>query len=247
MTAGILFSAFVMALLGGVHCAAMCGGVAVLAEDRMALPLRRVRPGQLWLEQWVMHLGRLTTYAVLGGLLGAVGMLVWQQSWLPLQRWLFAAGSFWMIGYGVLLMLPGFRDRTGLAGRMGLWLGRLVRNLPGHAMLGRYLAGRPVLQRYAAGLGWGLIPCGMVYGALALALLAGNPLGSALVMLAFGAGTLPNLLLLSGGAGWLRHFVRRPAVRSTLALAVTGFGLLGLYRAVHLPDALLAQGFCVTF
>ncbi|HVL08118.1 MAG TPA: sulfite exporter TauE/SafE family protein [Burkholderiaceae bacterium] len=247
MTAGILFSAFVMALLGGVHCAAMCGGVAVLAEDRMALPLRHARPGQLWLEQWVMHLGRLTTYALLGGLLGAVGMLVWQQSWLPVQRWLFAAGSFWMIGYGLLLMLPGTRDRTGWAGRMGLWLGRLVRTLPGHATFGRWLAGRPVLQRYVAGLGWGLIPCGMVYGALALALLAGNPLGSALVMLAFGAGTLPNLLLLSGGAGWLRHWVRRPAVRSTLALAVTGFGLLGLYRAVHLPDALLAQGFCVTF
>ena len=247
MTAGILFSAFVMALLGGVHCVAMCGGVAVLAEERMMLPLRQVRPARLWLEQWIMHLGRLTTYALLGGLLGAVGMLVWQQSWLPVQRWLFAAGSFWMIGYGLLLMLPGTRDRTGWAGRIGLWLGRLLRKLPGRAALGSWLAGRPILQRYVAGLGWGLIPCGMVYGALALALLAGNPLGSALVMLAFGAGTLPNLLLLSGGAGWLRHWVRRPAVRSTLALAVTGFGLLGLYRAVHLPDALLAQGFCVTF
>lgn len=246
MSVGILFSAFVMALLGGVHCAAMCGGVAVLAEDRLSIPLRRVRPAQLWMEQWVMHMGRLTTYALLGGLLGLLGMVVWRQSWVPVQRGLFAAGSVWMLVYGVVLLLPSRVDRTGWAGRVGLWLTRRVRGLQGAAALSRWLAGRPLRRRYLAGLGWGLIPCGMVYGALALALLAGDPFGSALVMLAFGAGTLPNLLLLSGGAGWLRHWARQPRVRAMLALAVTGFGVLGLYRAIHLPDTLLAQGFCIT-
>jgi sulfite exporter TauE/SafE len=247
MTAGILFSVFIMALLGGVHCAAMCGGVAVLAEEHLAVPLRRVNPIRLHLEQVVMHLGRLSTYALLGAVLGLVGMLAWRQSWIPVQRWLFVAGSFWMIGYGVLLMLPRSREGFGWLGQAGLWMTRGVRSWSQRIGLGQLLAGHPLLKRYVAGLGWGLMPCGMVYGALALALLAGDPLGSALVMLAFGAGTLPNLLLLSGGAGWLRHWVRRPAVRTGLALGVASFGLLGLYRAIHLPDALLMQGFCVAF
>ncbi len=246
MTIGVLFSVFVMALLGGVHCVAMCGGIAVAAENRLATPLRKVRPSQLWFEQCVMHAGRLTTYMLLGALLGAAGMLAWRQEWFPIQRFLFAAGSFWMVLYGLLLLRPTRQDRTGLAGRMGLWLNRRLRELPGRTAVSQWLASRPLIQRYAAGLGWGLIPCGMVYGALALALLAGNPVGSAVVMLAFGLGTLPNLLLLSGGAGWLRHWARRPPVRIGLALAVVSFGLVGMYRAVQLPATLLESGFCVT-
>ncbi len=74
------------------------------------------------------------------------------------------------------------------------------------------------------GLAWGLVPCGMVYGALTLALLAGNAASGALVMGVFGLGTLPNLLVLSGLSGYLRTLSRRPGVRLGAGLAVMAFG-----------------------
>ncbi|MCY1251460.1 Cytochrome C biogenesis protein transmembrane region [compost metagenome] len=97
------------------------------------------------------------------------------------------------------------------------------------------------------GVAWGLVPCGMVYGALTLALLAGNAASGALVMGVFGLGTLPNLLVLSGLSGYLRTLSRRPRVRLGAGLAVMAFGGLGIARAVLLPHSLAEHGFCLVF
>ena len=103
------------------------------------------------------------------------------------------------------------------------------------------------LRAGLTGLAWGMVPCGMVYGALPLALLAGNTLSGALVMGVFGLGTLPNLLVISGLSGHLRQWSRRPLVRKAAAVAVIGFGLLGVARAVLLPESLAAHGFCLVY
>jgi sulfite exporter TauE/SafE len=97
------------------------------------------------------------------------------------------------------------------------------------------------------GLAWGLVPCGMVYGALALAMLAGNAASGALVMGAFGLGTLPNLLVLSGLSGYLRRLSRRPGVRILAGVLVVAFGVAGVVRAMALPHMLATQGFCLLF
>jgi uncharacterized protein len=92
-------------------------------------------------------------------------------------------------------------------------------------------------QAYLAGLAWGWIPCGMVYAVLPLALVAGGPLQGALVMAAFGVGTLPSMaavdvavVKLAGGGqlmasrGWLK------AGAGTLVIA---FGVSGLAHAAR--------------
>ncbi|WP_420996736.1 sulfite exporter TauE/SafE family protein [Cupriavidus sp. 30B13] len=251
MTIGVLFSVFTLALLGGVHCAAMCGGIALAAEQggvaRVPAAILR-RPGHWLVELLVMHAGRLSTYAVLGALLGALGAGVWKAQYLPLQRWLFGAGSVMLVVSG-LWMLRGRMLGTA-------WLERLAARGAGGLLRGLGAAGRRsgmalpqarLLRRYGMGLAWGLVPCGMVYGALALALLAGNAASGALVMAVFGLGTLPNLLVISGLSGYLRQLTRRPAVRAVAGLAVIGFGIAGVARALLLPESLAAHGFCLVF
>lgn len=258
MTLGVLLSVFTLALLGGVHCAAMCGGIALAVEagDRATrgTPLPLYRSRKTWLRELLMlHAGRLTMYAVLGALLGAVGAGAWKAQYLPLQRALFAAGSgtlvlagMWMLGAdrAVRLMRAGSAARAAAT----LWtsMARRLSVRPRCGTAWQATPARRLLRRYAAGLAWGLVPCGMVYGALALALLAGNAPSGALVMLVFGAGTLPNLLVLSGLSAWLRAVARRPWVRRAAGAAVTLFGVAGIARAAMLPDMLAVQGFCLS-
>ena len=240
-----------LALLGGFHCAAMCGGVALAIEQRAAgVPIAVVRRPHDWLiELLVMHVGRISSYMLLGALLGAVGATAWRQDYLPVQRWLFGAGS-------AMLLVSGWRLIRGEAFSI-VWLERLAARVGGAiagglARLGRKapaVIGRRggLARRYGMGLAWGLVPCGMVYGALALALLAGNAPSGALVMGAFGLGTLPNLLALSSLLGLLRTWSRRRWVRMGAGLAVMAFGGLGIGRAVLLPHSLAEHGFCLVF
>ncbi|WP_296225129.1 sulfite exporter TauE/SafE family protein [Ralstonia sp. UBA689] len=245
MNVAALVSVFLIALLGGVHCLAMCSGIA-LAAERGAVAVRIVSRRRLWFEQVVMHLGRLSMYALLGSIMGALGATVWRQQWLPIQRGLFALASALLLVYGLLLLVR----TTGDAWR-SVWLERVLGRLAGGlsrlaARLGGSLRQRPPLvRRYVTGLAWGLVPCGMVYGALAVALLAGNAASGAVVMLAFGVGTLPNLLMMSGLAGWLRGLSRQRWARGVAGALIAAFGIWGLAHAVWLPEMLNAHGFCL--
>ena len=245
MSAAALLSVFLIALLGGVHCLAMCSGIA-LAAERGSVAVRIVSRRRLWFEQVVMHAGRLTTYALLGAIMGAMGATVWRQQWLPIQRGLFAFASALLLAYGILLLVRSAGDVW-----RSVWLERLLGRFAGAlsqgaAMLGSRLQRQPpLLRRYVTGMAWGLVPCGMVYGALAVALLAGNAASGAVVMLAFGAGTLPNLLMMSGLAGWLRGLSRRRWARGAAGVAIAGFGIWGLAHAIWLPEMLNAHGFCL--
>lgn len=244
-----------MALLGGMHCAAMCGGIAIAAEQKqprtVAVFIHR-SPQHWWAELCVMHVGRITTYMLLGAAMGAVGATVWRQEYLPLQRWLYALGSVMLIVTGAWLlrgrvMRADWIER--LASLAAVHVVQHVRSMSARlpASLRPRQRAMPMARRYGMGLAWGLVPCGMVYSALALALLAGNATSGALVMGAFGLGTLPNLLVISGLSGYLRQLSRKPAIRMGAAIVVIGFGMLGVARSIWLPDTLAQHGFCVVF
>jgi sulfite exporter TauE/SafE len=256
VTAAVLFSVFLMALLGGVHCAAMCGGIALAAEagGRGAVTvvpaIVRRRPRDWIAEQLVMHAGRLLTYMVLGAALGALGAAAWKTQYLPAQRWLFGAGSAMLLVSGLAMLGTGVPG-SGLAERLIAMMGRRAGALS--MLLRRVSGGAPgngggrFARRLGIGLAWGLVPCGMVYGALTLALLAGSAPSGALVMGVFGVGTLPNLLMLSGLSGYLRRLSRRPAFRLGAGATIAIFGAAGVLRAAALPGTLAAHGFCLVF
>ena len=87
------------------------------------------------------------------------------------------------------------------------------------------------LKALALGGLWGWVPCGMVYSVLLTAMLSGSALDGALVMGAFGLGTLPMLLAMGMAGARLRQYLQQRAVRLASGLLVLGFGLLGIARA----------------
>ncbi|HEX7157129.1 MAG TPA: sulfite exporter TauE/SafE family protein, partial [Burkholderiaceae bacterium] len=104
-----------------------------------------------------------------------------------------------------------------------------------------------------AGFAWGWIPCGMVYATLPLALIAGGWARGAAVMLAFGLGTLPNLVLLdlaaAGAAERLRRSPARTWLRALAGAAVLAFGVSDLAHAAYLagvddPTVALLASIC---
>lgn len=221
-----------MGLTGGLHCAGMCSGLVVAAERAMQpqvlLPARRL----FWRSVQV-QLGRVASYAVLGGIAGAIGSGLWAVHAHPWQIGLYAAGNIVLAGSGLWLLQSalGLR-RLHLAlpggGRLRAGLTRL-----GSAVLDRLLPLDTTPRRAAAGLLWGLLPCGLVYSALSLSLFGGDALEGALGMAAFGIGTLPHMLL----AGHvLRRFSQQATARYTrfaAAAFMLGFAALGFWRLWH--------------
>ena len=175
-----------------------------------------------------------------GALAGGIGQGAGALARLPALQ----TGAYWMAN--LMLALLGLH-------LMDAWRG-LARLEQGGQLLWRHVA--PVLRRLrpmdgpghmlAAGVLWGWLPCGMVYSVLVTAMLSGSAPGGALVMLAFGLGTLPMLLGLGLLGARLRASLRRREVRLACGALVLGFGLLGLARAAGgLPHSWL-ESVCLT-
>jgi len=233
LTTSLLLAVFLGALVSGWHCALMCGGVATAIEHQgdsrgvTFLPLQS--KSQLFYLQLIMHLGRLTTYVLLGGIAAWAGAVLWQQNVVPIQRPLFAFTSLLLLVMGLRLL----RQRSKSPLLPGRWLGARMATY-----WAKYLGsftGRS--SRWFSGMVWGLVPCGLVYSVLPLAFLSGNILTGAALMLAFGLGTLPNLMLISKFSAALTQFGQYLWVRYIAAGLLFSAGIFGLYRAWYLPEA----------
>ncbi|QWD98125.1 sulfite exporter TauE/SafE family protein [Polynucleobacter sp. MG-5-Ahmo-C2] len=238
LTSSLLLAVFLGALVSGWHCALMCGGIAAAIERPAPLesPLRP--KSELFYLQLVMHLGRVTTYVILGAIAAWVGVVVWQQNIIPIQRPLFAFTSLILIWMGLRLLRLGKSE--GLLG--GKWLSVKIAGYWAK-YLGQMASGP---SRWFSGMLWGLVPCGLVYSVLPLAFLSGDVTTGAALMLAFGLGTLPNLLLISKFSAALTQFGQHVWVRYLAAALLFTAGGFGLYRAWVLPEALLKGGFCIS-
>jgi len=220
-----------MLLLGaasGVHCLGMCGGIVGAFSLRRVIYPRRV----LVLRQLAFNLGRLTTYAGAGALAGAAGATF--LAFTGAQNALFILANAVLVLAGLHLAGAG----RWLAGfeALGVPLWRRVQPLAA-----RLAAAPGIPTAYAAGLAWGALPCGLLYGALVAAAFAGTPWGGAAAMLAFGAGTAPWLLAAGLAAARLRGLMERPALRAVAGGTVLAFGAWGLAHAGEAAGGL--QGF----
>jgi hypothetical protein len=226
-------TAFVLGLLGGVHCVGMCGGIVAALAFRPGRPADR----PAWSLQLGYNAGRIASYAAAGaaaGLVGSLGTLL--DRLLPLQVALYVLANVLLVLLG--LYLAGYGTLVTKLEAAGGAVWRFAQS--------RGLTLRPATTprgALATGLVWGWIPCGLVYSALALALLSGSPAEGAMVMLAFGLGTLPNLLVSGALAGKLRRWIRDRRWRIVAGALVVLMGLVGLARAPgvaeHVREALL--------
>lgn len=217
---------FLVGLLGGTHCMAMCGGIVGALATGMP-------PGR---AHWPLHLaynlGRISSYALAGAVLGAIGSAgLLLNDVMPVQMTLYVLANLMLVALGLYLVgVPQgltFLERGG----QKVW----ARIQP---LTRRFLPATSVSRALPLGMLWGFLPCGMVYSVLTTALLTGNSLRGAGLMLAFGLGTLPNLLL----AGFLlrrfRDVVQGRPVRLASGLLVLGFGVWGLFNAATLGGRL---------
>lgn len=186
--------AFLGGLAGVGHCLGMCGPLALLVTART-----QGHAGRLLGRQFVYALGRVSTYVTLGAFAGYLGwkLLRTAPTALHVQAILAVVAGVALLVQGVLasgLWRPRWLQGVGSCGPLSAW-----RTLLQEGRLG---------PLYLAGSLNGLIPCGLVYAFLALAGSTGSLFRGALVMLAFGLGTVPALAAAGVGGSLLRPNVR---------------------------------------
>lgn len=213
---------FLIGLLGGTHCVGMCGGIvgALSMGDGSRASLH-----------FAYNFGRIASYGIAGaiaGALGGAGLALSGQ--LPVRIALFVTAHLMLVALGLYLM--GVTRALAFTERLGQSLWRRLQPLSR-----RFLPARTVGQAFPLGLLWGWLPCGLVYSALVTALGSGSAARGTGLMLAFGAGTLPNLLLAGLLAARLNEYAAKPVVRLSAGMLVLAFGLWGLYQAVGMLAA----------
>ncbi|MDP2824085.1 MAG: sulfite exporter TauE/SafE family protein [Sulfuritalea sp.] len=221
---------FLIGLLGGVHCAGMCGGI--VSALTLQMPGKPGAAGPAWTIHLAYNLGRIGSYALAGALMGALGSLgLLLNNALPVQLTLYIAANLMMIALG--LYLTGITGALAFTERAGQWLWRRIQ-----PATKRFLPVRGPAQAFPLGLLWGWLPCGLVYSVLAMALLTGSALRGAATLLAFGLGTLPNLMLAGLLLARFRSVIQGRALRLGSGLLVLGFGVYGLVNAATLGGKL---------
>ena len=168
--------AYVLGFLGSLHCAAMCGPLM------LALPVPPGGPARFLAGRIIYQIGRIATYCMLGVVAGLVGksiLLAGFQRWLSIALGLAVLGGF-LISKKIALSAPVVRLVSKLKTAMSAQLRR--RSFRSLALLG-------MLN--------GLLPCGLVYVAVAGAVSRGSITGGILYMALFGLGTMPMTLGIS--------------------------------------------------
>ena len=220
MQLGFLAAMAALGLASGVHCAGMCGGIV----SAFSLVHRDTKRGgnPISIRLVLFNAGRISSYAVGGALAGAIGALGWYASGAQAALSVVASVVLALVG----MHLAGLRGPMRLAESWGVPLWRRIQPVAAG------LARKPgIAPAYAAGLAWGWLPCGLVYGALSAAAFAGSPGEGAAAMLAFGLGTAPWLLAAGAAAARLRAWMAKKPVRLAVGGTVVGFGLWGLAHA----------------
>ena len=217
-------AAFLIGLLGGVHCVGMCGGIVG------ALTVQTPRRARAWNLHLAYSAGRIASYAVAGAIMGMIGGagLMFNQV-LPVQMLLYVLANLILISLG--LYLAGLGKQLTRLEALGASLWRRVQPYSV-----RFLPADTSGKAFLLGMLWGWLPCGLVYSLLATALLSGGAVSGAAVMLAFGLGTLPNLLLAGMAFKRLRDLTSNPRLRLAAGALVAAFGFVGLAKATHLGE-----------
>lgn len=200
MTTALLIAALLMGFFGSPHCLGMCGGLVTA----FGLSMKDASPAKRRALVATYHIGRLSSYAFLGLLAGLIGTTVLEPLMTGNNMPRILLGLV-LVFVGVTMLGAPFLNKLERFG-MRFW---------------QYLS--PLRQKVfplntfpralTAGLLWGFLPCGLVYGALLIAIVAHNPLSGAALMFVFGLGTVPMLVATHETVGWLRDKIGRFRLR----------------------------------
>lgn len=220
----MLATAFILGLMGSLHCIGMCGPIAFM------LPLDRQRAALRYGQLGLYHLGRLLAYGIIGMVFGLVGKGLYLFGFQ--QKLSIALGIIMILS--VLIPVRQFRNWS-----LTRPLYRLISKL--QSALGRQFKERRADTFLTIGFLNGFLPCGLVYMALIGAMaMAAAPEG-ALYMMVFGLGTLPMM----SAAALLGKFFKgkwAPRLKRAIPVFVVLIGMLFILRGMGLGIPFISPG-----
>jgi sulfite exporter TauE/SafE len=221
MTEFSIGAVFFIGLLGGIHCLGMCGSIVGILTQQMPRDRSRLQ------FHLAYNTGRIASYTLAGalvGLIGQAGFLL--RDVVPVQHLLFLLSSLMLIALG--LYIAGIWSIVRRVEHAGIFIWNKIQPLTRSLF--------PIvtpMRAFVLGTLWGWLPCGLVYSVLVTALASGHAKSGALIMFAFGMGTLTNLLVI--GLFWekCRGWIQSPKIRVIAGLIVIAFGVYGLIKVYY--------------
>jgi uncharacterized protein len=211
----ILLSAFSLGLISSLHCVGMCGPLM------LALPVRHLGRLQQFGAILLYNAGRLFTYSAIGLLVGLAGRRIYLAG---LQQWL-------SVVMGILILVVAASYFFGKKSLHPAWMVKMHIRI--QEAMSKALQTKTSAGYFLLGAANGLLPCGMVYMAIAGAFMATEIQQSILFMLLFGAGTLPAMLAF-GYFSMRVTIAARQKMRKAVPVFVIGIGLLLILRGMNL-------------
>lgn len=212
----ILAAAFITGVLGSAHCFGMCGGISGLfAVNANVASLRTQVPKAI-----MYNLGRILSYSILGAAVALLGKTT--VAFIPTITTPVRLAS------GILIILVGLQLAFGWrilapleSAGAKLW-NRIAPTAKGLVPV------ETAPQALGLGLIWGWLPCGLVYSVLLLAATTTEPASGALVMAAFGLGTMPAMLATGLSASKLAQFMSGKRLGAGLLIVLLGLATIAM-------------------
>lgn len=216
MITTLIIAALALGFLGSFHCIGMCGPIA------LSLPVQHLKGFQKIFGILIYNLGRALTYFLLGILFGVIGMSFQLFGWQQILS--IALGSLLILVFVFSVFSKRFLKSSVLLQKWNQKISKIIVPL-------FHRKGFDAL--FLIGFLNGLLPCGLVYMAIAGALATGNILTSGLFMAAFGLGTMPAMMATSFAAGMITLKMRN-TIKKSFPYLLGIMGILLLLRGMNL-------------
>ncbi|MCB0449440.1 MAG: sulfite exporter TauE/SafE family protein [Confluentibacter sp.] len=212
----MLVTAFVLGLVGSLHCVGMCGPIAFM------LPVDRTNNYRKATQIAVYHIGRLFAYSLIGLIFGLIGK----------SLYIFGFQQQLSIAIGVLMIFVVIVPQSVFNNyNFSKPIYRLISKVK--SALGTALKKKTADTFLTIGFLNGFLPCGLVYMALFAAIASGNALNGSLYMATFGLGTVPLMTT----AIYFSHFLKgaaRQRIQKIIPVFVVLIGLIFILRGLGL-------------
>ena len=210
--------AFMAGMAGSFHCIGMCGGIVAALSMATTHGSARSRVTSLFMY----NIGRISTYTFLGVVAGLIGASLDLPTMRSVGIWLGLAANIMVIVIGLASAFGFSWGLNSLESDSGRFFATPLR---------KAISGNSSAAFFPVGVMLGFLPCGMIYGPLAVAAANGSPLRGGLMMLALGLGTVPILMIFGSATGVISATVRQIMFR-TLGVIIAAIGLMGLLRVL---------------
>lgn len=209
-----IIAAFLAGLAGSVHCVGMCGPLA------LSLPFSRFNASLKWIAIILYNLGRVVAYSSIGLLVGLVGRGI---NWFGFTQILsIILGALILIS----LLLPKIMNKSSFY--LPNWLNKYTINT-----LQVLIKKQSIGWMFFVGLMNGFLPCGLVYMAVAAAVVAGTISNAILFMFFFGLGTIPAMIILIVAAQKLSP-IKKGALQKMIPIVTLLIGIILILRGLNL-------------